>query len=730
MTTRVGQHQRREYTVSGFGGGLNKSVSSFKLRDDELRDCQNVRFGLSGSLKVRGGMNKYETSGLANQKEPRAMMRYNRSDDTSHIILQTEDELHVDNGSGAFTNVGTVLTGSDGFVDFAQWNDTVFIANGQGTPQTYNSDGSLLEATVTGAIGDSWMPGYFDLTATGTDGRFPGGKDYAYRVTFDVYNGDDYLGETFPIHNGIYKAIGGLLRWQLPWDGFQDIYWCKHAVPTANQRIDITRGAGALIGDTALPSYVKTINIYRSVGNLSDNNDEQNYKIIAPICYYLGSFSKDDYNDAEYGDVLLADYGDPPNGDLPLETQFNKEEPPISRYIAVHKNRMWYGNVKDTILDNQIIKEGQYFSATERQTNENARVYFSEYLAPLSVRYTSSFDIGIHDGEGITKLVSWKNRALFAFKPNSIWGIFGGDNEAVKAVPDFELENIDEAVGCIAPRSLAFGEGAIMFLSNRGVQIFDGTRSAPLFSQKIDTLLAKIPSTQREKACGVYVNKTRKYYLAVSTSDEDSSRKNVVFEFDFFTRTWARHVYRDETANTFGFNSFIEFKRSDEVGKVLAAIDKAGTVQTTTGAVQELDEVFYETISTDGIPWDASTKFYDCKDPHMKTFVGVIVRAKSPQTITVNYNVDEDTIVSTTPLTVTSTSTHAWNESGLNWQGADPVETSTHVWTSVTQGETLVRFPQNVRGRRISLIFSGDANLDGTEIQGFTIIYLRDPSDE
>jgi len=208
----------------------------------------------------------------------------------------------------------------------------------------------------------------------------------------------------------------------------------------------------------------------------------------------------------------------------------------------------------------------------------------------------------------------------------------------------------------------------------------------------------------------------------------EPTHNNLVLEYDFFTNTWTKHVYMMNTGDVFGFNSFLELKRNDETTKLLAACDASGSRQVDTGAVQVLNDCFYENTATQPVEWSASTKYFDCGEPDaIKTFLNVILRVRTPHNISVAYNIDENLLTGTLE-TVTPT-THTWDEANLNWQGAT-VETDDLYWGGLYQGDTLLRFPQGVCGRRVSLTFSGSALSEGMEIQGLTIRYKTEERDE
>jgi hypothetical protein len=182
-----------------------------------------------------------------------------------------------------------------------------------------------------------------------------------------------------------------------------------------------------------------------------------------------------------------------------------------------------------------------------------------------------------------------------------------------------------------------------------------------------------------------------------------------------------------DSTEVFGFNSFLEMKRGDEVSKILAACDAIGATQVGTGAVQVIGDVYYENDVNVGVPWEFKTKYFDCGEPDIiKTFLTLLVRLRTPTNISVDFDVDEGSV--TGSLEDVEPANHTWDEADLNWQGA-VVETEDHYWGTLKQGDTLLRFPQDVCGRRVSFTFSGVASIEGTEVQGLTITYYPESRD-
>lgn len=519
MTTRSGS-PFTSYVVPGLGGGLNKAASSFKLNDDELRETTNTRTLFAGSIGVRAGLRQYEvTADYMSGTSSAAVKahRYSRTDgDVSLLVSFMDGSVYADSNNGIFSSAGSVSYSADSMTRFLQWRDTVLAFGTSGVPRAYNTDtaSSFQAVSMAGAsiysVG-SYLTGAED--AAGTEGAWTDGNTYSYRFSFDYYMGDNFIGESYPLHGNILigsynEAVLGVLK-------YGDLYWKLDYTPTvATYHFQIKRGA--LI---VFPTLAKTINIYRSVGAPTGSAldaAQQNAGVFESDFFYVGSIEIADYLTAAEGDVLFTDYGFAGDGSIRLATQETFEALPKARFAALYKGMCWYGNISDTLNTFGALTGGQWTTVTQESITNSARIYYSNYYEPCSVRFKSWLEIQPGDGEEITGLMAWKDRALFVFKPNSITGIYGGDSEIAPGVLDIEVEVVDENVGCIAPETLAFGEGGIMFLSNRGVMYFDGTTPIPIKSKFVDYYIDKIPANRRARAAGVYDNKNRRYMLAIS----------------------------------------------------------------------------------------------------------------------------------------------------------------------------------------------------------------------
>lgn len=708
MSTRVGTPYVF-YNVDGFRGGLNKAVASFDLLDSELRDAENVDFGLKGSIVPRAGTRTYDVGvgdhiAADRQTQIKNIFRYNQIDGKREVVIQSERFIYNDSDTGTFANLVEMNQGDDGFIRFAQWRDTMFLFSKNDDVKTYHrgADTVIQQARASGVTDK-----VFDVIASPTDGGLDFPFTYYYRFTFERYHGDDFLGETNPININFSLFGGGVPDASLV--EFQQV----RATNSSGERGIVISSAFPPSAPLTALDDVRFINVYRSTARTSSDpvtGDAPHPLLEDPNFFFIGQFTREDYF-RETG-FSFKDVGQKPGHLIRYQ---KKSVPPRAKFAVMHKTRMWYANIGAHVNNNTPIDANSY------------GIYYSDLLEPVAVRPLSTFDINPEDGEEIAQIVSWKGKALFVFKDNSISAVFGGDNEAIDSIGrtsgviDITIETIDTAVGCIAPDSLAKGEGGIMFLSNRGVYFFNGVQAISLNSEIIEPFLDDIPSSMRNKAAGIYLNKERRYVLAISNLSVAPSKNTVTLVYDFFTRTWTKYKFVGGTG--LGINKYVELKRGDETGKLLGTLQLSGTPQLAAGGTAIIGDVIEEfNIAMD---WFATTKFFDCGKPHLvKNFTKLIIRYKSAHVLTIDYDVDEGKVVGTETIPISGI--HTWDEPNLNWQGSsDPevMETPTHLWAVVNQAETVVPLPANLIGRRISFNFSGSESISGTEIQGLTIVY-------
>lgn len=699
------------FIVRHFGGGHNPSVNLFALSDNEIANANNVVFGNRGSVAPRKGFRQYDSSTGAHldasrRDETRRLYRYAKSDGTKEWIIQADKYIYADRDLTQFIEIHERTQDTD-ILHIAQWKDTLAFP---GTiPRWYNrGETTEVKRPLTSGIISfaATVQELFTEDLASDLGSLNTTDEYYYRFDFEFFHGDDFLARTRAA-NTVEVDVGASGR----------IFYAQNGGTTSTGAISLKKLDIGSALDSDATQGLKTINVYRTGRLTAAPNNEEPVSTFG----FVGSVDYTDYDAAAVGDVLFTDTGvvAPQFASIPRYNIYGQVL--ANDIMRTHKSRMWLIKTRDTALVDSLVNEVVL--------GNKYRVYHSELNEPAAFRFTSFFDVGPGDGEAITQAFSWKNKALFVFKDNSTWGVFGGDNESINSqgrttgVIDIEIEQIDESIGCVAPESMVYGEGGLIFLSNRDIEFFDGVRIRPLREDIIKPVLDKIPPSRISRAAGVYVAKDRKYLLQISTNDSaDPDNNTIQIEYAFKTNTFSVHEY------SIGFNGFVEARKEADELKVYAITSLTALAQATAGAVQILGDVMYENLENVGVAWSFKTKPIDCGEPDIeKRFIEVIVKMKTPEDISMDYDVDDGQEFSSTSITISNVSAHTWDEANLNWQGS-PIETVTHVWGGTGKAaEQVVSFEdQNLYGNRIALEFSGTATLEGTEIQSIILVYSRE----
>jgi hypothetical protein len=671
------------YRIYNWAGGLNLKDSSYMLQDNELQDCKNIELSTRGAVSPRRGWRTYEDTAnsehmQASRRNPiHGIYRYVQSNGNKEVVFHAAGELFRDNGSRVFTYLADFQT-SDNYVSFAQWRDTLFVSSKKDNLMSYHRGASteVFSPSLSGNV-----PDWPFMVEPLSEGTLDPSKYYSYRFTFDLYHNNDFLGETVPLNAATANWLTGKVVRE---------YITKN----------ISGATGVALDSYTLPlSYltnVKYINVYRTIGR-DAAVDKQDATV--PF-YWLGRIDADKYKQASFGDTLFKDLGYTELSPTGQQIQYGIMDHPVkAAFVITHKNRMWYANV----VASQDSKSG-----LETEKEYPYRIYYSEYLKPITMDVLNWFDVGHEDGEPITGLVSWRNKMLLVFKPNSIWAVLGADVETGFGEPSIQLEMLSNDVGCIAPQTISMGDNFIIWLSNRGVYYFDGTVPKPLKTELVNPIFNRVQAHRKYYAVGKYFDDIRQYWIAVSDPEVNAGTNALVLKFDFYTGTWARHVY-----SSVGINDFLEFKGESEMAKILGTNDQRSLILFSTGAILEFEGHPYEQYNNTPVDWYMKTKYIDCQKPETdKQFTGIMVWAIAPETITVEYDIDSGAV--TGSATISPIANVTWDN--FNWDDGS-------LWQGVKQGMQLVKLPDTAIGKRIAIKLSGSTKIHPTEIQGITIFY-------
>ena len=691
-----------KYTIVGFRG-LNKAISNYHSPDTFLVDMKNLNIGLGGELIVRNGSKRYDDSNgahVAQEKPSRGAYRYSQSNGNREIVFHTSSgRFYRDQGTTLTTLFLTGLSTSDEYIRYVQWKDTLFLLSST-MPTKFYHRGAATETNNMNLLSIWGVPNNTPFralgltTITGHEGGFENGDSFSYRFSFDYFAGDDFLGEsnTSAYGWGKYLTLSGAF---------------VSGVTGREGVVEIQKGPYPFSDPLSLfpGSNAKSINIYRTAGKkttdvdvMDDDPDER--------FYFLGSISFSDFNATPSGNVLFTDKFRE-GIDTSRWLKYNYfETPPQCRYAVEHRDRMLYFYTSATENEN-------FFSNLLSGTSEGVipyRVYISEHQQPASVHPDNWLDIGSNDGEPITGAMSWRGEMVLVWKENSLYGLLGIDRELPGGIPDVTRVLIDNSIGCIAPHSIASGDGKAIWWSNEGIVYFDGSGVKKLDTELIDPILEGVPGHRRLAAIGEYVNHKKEYWLAI-TEPSVGGDNAVLLKYSFKTRTWTRH-------RPGAICDMIVFNKGGEEGKVLGFLDSAWIAGgTLLGFAVEMEEGSSDFLTNIPIPWSGKTVYIDCGSPYTeKLFIGVYVQARAPDPITMAWDVDTGDVNSSE--TIASTGDATWNDAALAWNDG-----------SVWQGEgnivgmSFKQFGDGVNGKAMQLTFSGQSISGPAKIERLIMVY-------
>lgn len=201
------------------------------------------------------------------------------------------------------------------------------------------------------------------------------------------------------------------------------------------------------------------------VGEYIQLPDNKWYRIIAiasntsltiEVNYQGATLSGQNYIISPWGEV---------QGSINSATAVSSLTRPTGAYIENHANRIWNldGNtLRFSVLDTSV--SGAHFNDWDTANN------------------SGSIIIPAGKGDSGTGLYSL-NGVLYVFQRRSIWGLYG------TSPANFELRNITNEIGLRNRRTLVEYNDLLIFLSDLGVYLFDGSNLKNISDGKVNTLI-------------------------------------------------------------------------------------------------------------------------------------------------------------------------------------------------------------------------------------------------
>lgn len=225
--------------------------------------------------------------------------------------------------------------------------------------------------------------------------------------------------------------------------------------------ISVTNGSATVTGSGT--SWNTSTNA--EVGEYIKLPDGKWYKITAigsdtsltiEVSYQGSTLSGQSYTISPWGEV---------QGKLGSSTAPGSLVRPTPKYIENHINRIW-------TLDGNTLR----FSALDTSVTEE---HFNDWD---TANNAGAIIIPSGDGDTGTGLYSLSN-SLYVFQRNAIWRLYGN------SPANFELRNVSNEVGLLDKRTLVEWNDVLIFLSDYGIYIFDGSNLKNISEDKVSTLI-------------------------------------------------------------------------------------------------------------------------------------------------------------------------------------------------------------------------------------------------
>lgn len=301
--------------------------------------------------------------------------------------------------------------------------------------------------------------------------------------------------------------------------------------------ITTTNGSTAIIGSGT--SWNTSTNV--EVGEYIKLPDTKWYKItnigsdtsLSIETSYLGAgASGQSYVISPWGEV---------QGQLATATIPSGLTRPTPQFIENHSNRIWTldGNsLRYSVLDTSVTEE--HFNDWDTVNNAG------EIIIPSGQGDT---------GTGLYSL----NNTLYVFQKRAIWGVYG------TSPANFELRNITNEVGLINKSTLVEWDNYLIFLSDGGIYLFDGSNLKNVSEGKINTLLNSMADKTKPKAI-IWDNK---YLLSYPTTS--SNYNNEAIFYDMYSGVFGR--FKNLYAN-----DWLVWKGGDDSGEIYFGSSNQGSI--------------------------------------------------------------------------------------------------------------------------------------------------------
>jgi len=704
MFMGVSRNQDNKIVMNGWRG-LNESFAPAHLRPGDLAAVKNMdlRDGIALTSRL-GQTSEHDREYYPNNQPVRRILRYKSSMGVKKRLVLFGNNLRADtNDNKKYDDVVTI----PGTPWMLQYYDIVLFGSDQQDMGVYDPiAGTVVYPTLTNVMDYHFWD--TAVTTSTTDGCLPDGY-YAYRFTYSISAGGVFLGETGPLRGDDGRGIN-LFTYALAsfssGSNTNSVNFKKRDLTVAN----------------GIPPYVVAINIYRSPTLTASKLTDPGVEWPALDDYSLewaGSIEMDAFRAAAAGDTMFTDLG------VVFGEVIRRQPliyPPRSKRVAMHKGRLCVSSPRTRQNDSSVYE----YAPDQVAFSDVGRLKGAE---PLTFFPESTFAVGAGEPDEMTVLKSIRGQVLGVCKEDKTYAVLGMDDEIVEGFPNLSVQLIDGFTGCDAPDSCVDVDGgAIMFKSERGVMIWQGSGPEPVKYQDVKKTLARIPAARKSKAVGSYNSKEREYDLFITIPDGtggSSTYNRSYLRFNFNNGGWTSGRLPRGVSATCSVND------ADAEGHILWGIDDIPlTTFASTPWVMKSDSGFKEGIDanpagTEKISFEMDSGYQDGGAPWLRkqwkeialefesqvpVSIAVWVDNQGPFTQTaVSPPVDEDTLV---------WGDGAWGEK--KWGRSLTFGTSRRVLT-----RSLATLP---KGQSIRVILSGTNIYDPMRLYSATVYYTPEES--
>lgn len=175
---------------------------------------------------------------------------------------------------------------------------------------------------------------------------------------------------------------------------------------------------------------------------------------------------------------------------------------PTPSFIETHINRVW-------TLEGNLLR----FSVLDTSTDEEN---FNDWDTP-----NNSGAINIPGGKGdIGTGIYSLNNSLYVFQHNAIWRLYGN------SPANFELRNISNEIGLTNRKTLVEWNDILIFLSRKGIQLFDGSNLRNITEGVINTTINSFANFSSPSST-LWGNR---YVLSYTPSGSSVNSKTLVYD--------------------------------------------------------------------------------------------------------------------------------------------------------------------------------------------------------